>query len=105
MRPDIYTVAIFDAHMQPLCMRLSNLLPPNEYWDAQSSRIQKTDFVSILNAGWLFTLNWLTPQPGLTEHLETEVKRQRSIGLIEYALEMVELDEIWTEVQKGGHAD
>ena len=45
----------------------------------------KADFVSILNAGWVFVLRWLVPEPDLARLLEDEVRRQRSIKLIERA--------------------
>ncbi len=91
------TVKKFDDFVPQLCSRLSQVLPPNEYCDTQGGDIVKADFVSILNAGWVFHLGLILPAPNFLYTLSPENMRKKVLLLIQGAVEMSELDKLWVE--------
>lgn len=98
--PHSMTVDKFDSVVPQLCSRLSQVLPPNEYCDTTKENIIKADFVSILNAGWVYHLGWYTESPNFLDALCPDNRRQKVLSLIQGAVEMSEFDQVWREATK-----
>ncbi len=91
------TVKRYDDIVPQLCARLSQVLPPNEYCDTEVGKIVKAEFVSILNAGWVFHLGLIVPTPNFLDTLSPESMRKKVLLLIQGAVEISELDNSWVK--------